>query len=64
MLKRYLTLREKESDTPTNDGQDRLEFEKGDIKAIIIAAIITFVPLLLFLAIPLVLAWWIFVGRF
>ena len=44
--------------------EDPLELEKGDMLAIIIAAIVTFIPVVLFLAAVLLGIWWLFVGRF
>jgi len=44
--------------------EDKLELEKGDIPAIIIAALVTFIPVFLFLALVLLGIWWVVVGRF
>ena len=44
--------------------EDPLELEKSDLPAIIIAALITFIPVFLFLAALLLGMWWVLVGRF
>ena len=44
--------------------EDELDLEKGDLKAIIIAAFITFVPVLLVFIVPLLLLYWLTLGRF
>lgn len=44
--------------------EKRLDLEKGDLTAILIAAFITFVPMILVLAGVVFFAFWLFVGRF
>jgi len=44
--------------------EPELELEKGDVKAIIIAAIITILPVLLVFIAGVLLVYWLFIGRF
>jgi len=41
-----------------------LELEKGDLKAIIIAAFITMLPMLGIVIAALLIVYWLFIGRF
>jgi hypothetical protein len=45
-------------------GEPALELEKGDLKAIIIAAFITLAPIMLIFAGGIALAFWLLIGRF
>jgi len=62
-LKRPKMTRE-EADTIIEKAktEEPLELEKGDLKAIILAAIIVFVPFILLFSGVLVFAWWFFVN--
>lgn len=44
--------------------EPELELEKGDITAIIIAAVITLLPILLVIVGGLLFVYWLFIGRF